>query len=80
MTVLRRWVASLQELDRLAAEVERARAMYEHTRTSQGAEAFRLRYERAVAEFNARRFWWVRAKRPNVEFSRWQRIDEFGLP
>lgn len=66
MTMLSRWIARLQELDSLAAEVERARAMYEHTRTGQGAEAFRLRYERAVAELNARRFWWMRAKRPNV--------------
>ena len=70
MTVLRCWLARLQDLDRLAAEVERARAMYEHTRLGQGAEAFRLRYERAVAEFNTRRFWWMRAKRPNVEVSR----------
>lgn len=68
--MLRRWIARLWELDRLAAEVERARAMYEHTRTGQGAEAFRLRYEHKVAEFNARKPWWMRAKRPNVKVSR----------
>lgn len=67
--MLRRWVTRLQDLDRLAAEVERARAMYEHTRTGQGAEAFRLRYERAVAEFNARKPWWMRAKRPNAKLT-----------
>ena len=65
--MLHRWIARLVELDGLLTEAERSRAMYELFKLSPGADAHRVKYEQCLLAFNARRFWWMRPRRPNAK-------------
>jgi hypothetical protein len=64
--MLRSFVARLRALDSLLIEADRESQLHEMTRLGQCGDWHKFRHEMLIAEYNARRFWWMRAKTPNL--------------
>jgi hypothetical protein len=67
--MLRRFVVRLRALDALLIEADIESQLHEMTRLGQCGDWHKLRHELCIAEYNALRFWWMRARTPNCELT-----------